>query len=75
MNNYNETVLELLKEYVEAEIAIIFEYSGDFSKALKELKNHTLKYIEKLNISHDDSVPILSKIERDIERYSGDSWK
>lgn len=71
MNNYNETVLELLKNYVDDEINLIFEYSGDFTKSLKILEKRTLKYVKNLNISYDDSYPILSKIKENIRNCNG----
>ena len=37
MDNNYETVVELLENYVNDEISLIFEYSGDFTKALINL--------------------------------------
>lgn len=70
-NNKYETVVELLENYVNDEISLIFEYSGDFTKALMNLEKCTMGYIKRLNISNEDSSPILTKIRRNINLYNG----
>lgn len=52
-------------------MALIFEYSGDFTKSLIKLEQKTLEYIKKLEISYDDSLPILLKIRKDIRTCNG----
>ena len=71
MDNNYETVVELLENYVDDEISLIFEYSGDFTKALQKLENCTIGYIKRLNISDEDSLPILTKIRRNINICNG----
>lgn len=71
MDNYKKNVIELLDKYVDDEMALIFEYSGDFTKSLIKLEQKTLEYIKKLEISYDDSLPILLKIRKDIRTCNG----
>ena len=47
-SEYKKIALEILREYLESEEALIFEYSGNFKESAAELKKTAMSYLERL---------------------------
>lgn len=52
-DEYKKVALEILREYLESEEAVIFEYSGNFEESAAELKETTMGYLERLGESEE----------------------
>lgn len=46
---YKQIIIELLSKYIEDQENRIAEYSGDFEKSAKELKQEVMSYLEKID--------------------------
>ena len=57
-SEYKNVALEILREYLESEEALIFEYSGNFEASAAELKEKAMGYLKRLG--EDDKT--LSKL-------------
>ena len=44
-----EIALELLKNYIEDEVSLMYEYSGDFDTSKKHIFKKVKKYLNKLD--------------------------
>ena len=47
-SEYKKIALEILREYLESEEVVIFEYSGNFKESAAELKKTAMGYLERL---------------------------
>lgn len=46
---YKQIIIELLSKYIADKESLIAEYSGDFKKSAKELKQEVMSYLEKID--------------------------
>ena len=46
---YKQIIIELLSKYINDRESLIAEYSGDFEKSSKELKQEVMSYLEKID--------------------------
>lgn len=46
---YKQIIIELLSKYIKDKESLIAEYSGDFEKSAKKLKQEVMSYLEKID--------------------------